>query len=274
MAAAMHALVRVGLAPVRAKPNVRSEQVSQEVLGSALEVLQREDEWARVRGEDGYEGWIGVGGLITCDRSQVDDWLSGSGGARAVALDATVEDVQGRVLARLPWGARVSVAGSNATLPDGRSGRLREGAWILEAELVERCQPSGSTAVRTAMEWLGVPYLWGGRTRWGADCSGLIQAVYRLHGALIPRDSYQQTDYGEPIEPGRDFGGLKTGDLIFFRAEDSEHIVHVAISLGGPEILHSAEVNGCVALNSLVGDSGLERALARRAVGARRVFAD
>lgn len=273
MATTMHALVRVGLAPVMAKPNVRSEQISQEVLGSALEVLQREEDWALIRGEDGYEGWVGMGGLISCDRSQVDDWLSGSRGARAVALDATVEDMRGRVLARLPWGARVIVAGGNTTLPDGRSGRVREGAWILEDELVERFQPSGSAAVGTAMEWLGVPYLWGGRTRWGVDCSGLIQAIYRLHGAAIPRDSYQQANCGEPIEPGRDFGALKAGDLVFFRAEDSEHIVHVAISLGGPEIIHSAEVNGCVALDSLVGDSGLERALARRAVAARRVFA-
>ncbi len=267
----MHAIVRVGLVPVRAKPSVRAEQVSQEVLGAVLEILERQDEWARVRGEDGYEGWVGVGGLIGCDAERAAAWRADPSGDLAVSLDAVVENGDGGVLTRLPWGARVRVDGALATLPDGTSGRLIEGRWLLADEVAKRFPREASATVKTAREWMGVPYVWGGRTLWGADCSGLVQAIYLLHGFALPRDSYQQARVGEPLEPGRDFATLEPGDLIFFRAEDSEHIVHVAISLGASGIVHAVEVNGCVAVNDLAGDSGLERALLRRVVGARRL---
>ncbi len=117
-----------------------------------------------------------------------------------------------------------------------------------------------------------MPYLWGGRTRWGSDCSGFVQAVYRVHGFLIPRDSHQQAGVGEPIDTGSGFGALRPGDLLFFRAADSVQVVHVALSLGGAAILHAAQANGFVSEDDLERDSEFERSLAARFVGARRLF--
>ena len=275
MADTEYGLVRAGLIPVRAEPNFRAEQVSQEALGSVLEIQERESDWVRAKGEDGYEGWVGLGGLLTCDRDRARAWRAGPDGAEAaVALDAKVEDEQGRAMLRLPWGARVALDGERALLPDGRSGRLVDGRWVLAAELPQKFPPRGAAVVETAWGWMGVPYLWGGRTRWGADCSGLAQAIYRLHGVALPRDSHQQANCGELVESGPKFRELRPGDLIFFRATGSQQIVHVALSLGGSDILHAAEMNGSVAVDSLAGDSELERALARRAVGVRRFFRD
>ncbi|MEE8549689.1 MAG: SH3 domain-containing protein, partial [Gemmatimonadota bacterium] len=78
------------MTPVRDAPSVRAEQKSQEVLGAALEILERNGEWARVRGEDGYEGWVSLGALVLCNAEQAAVWLSGADGRAALALSGSV----------------------------------------------------------------------------------------------------------------------------------------------------------------------------------------
>ena len=129
-----------------------------------------------------------------------------------------------------------------------------------------------SELVATARRWLGTPYVWGGRTCWGTDCSGYVQAVYRLHGFLLPRDSYQQAEVGEPIEVSPEYASLQPGDLLYFRGRQSERVAHVALSLGGPSILHAAQENGGVAVNDLSCGSEFERSLIESLVGVRRLF--
>jgi hypothetical protein len=271
--AATYAIVRAALVPVRASPSVRAEQVSQEALGAALEVLEQEGEWLRCRGEDGYEAWVPSGSVIICsDARDAVAWWDDAGGVPAVSLDATLVDGSGRPLVRLPWGARVALAGRAVVLPDRRRGWLAEGRLVSWTEASERFPQSGAAVAGTAREWLGVPYLWGGRTRWGADCSGLVQAVYRLHGFHLPRDSYQQAEYGEPLDVGAGLDELRPGDLLFFRAADAARVAHVALSLGGSAVLHAAEANGAVAEDDLGGDSELARSLRSRLSGARRLF--
>ncbi len=268
----MRALVRTALAPVRGTPSVRAEQVSQELLGAVLDVEERSDDWLRVRGEDGYEGWVYAGGVLLRRADQADAWWDDCGGKPALCLDAVLADSEGRSLIRLPWGARVAVAASEVWLPDGRQTRLSEGRLVRWEELGSAFPRDADAVVVTAGDWLGVPYVWGGRTRWGADCSGFVQAVYRAHGFLLPRDSYQQAEVGEPVEPGADFGAVMPGDLLYFRARDSQRIVHVALSLGGAEIVHAAQANGCIARDDLLGESELERSLMGRLVAVRRTF--
>ncbi len=266
------AIVRAALAPVRAAPDNRAEQVSEEVIGSVLEVLERSGAWARCRGEDGYEGWLHTGALLLRNAEEAEAWWDGFGGVPVVALEATLNDAAGGKLVRVPWGARLALVGSEVWLPDGRAGKFAEGAWVGWTELDSRFPQDGGAVVSTARRWLGTPYVWGGRTCWGADCSGYVQAVYRLHGFLLPRDSYQQAEIGEPIEVSLGYASLQPGDLLFFRGRVSERVAHVALSSGGPSILHAAQENGSVAANDLSRDSELERSLAESLVGVRRLF--
>lgn len=251
---------------------MRAEQVSQETLGSVLEVLERRGDWARVRGEDGYEGFMSLGALRLCTEERARAWRGGESGQPALVLDATVLGDDWEPVVSLPWGARVAVVGQTVHLPDDRHGRLVAGQWVLESELAERFAPTGEAVVGTAREWMGVPYLWGGRTRWGADCSGYAQAIYRVHGVALPRDSDQQASAGRAVEAGVAFDGLRPGDLVFFRAVDAERIVHVALALGGSLILHAAQGNGQVREDDLAGESELARSLAGRVAGVRRLF--
>lgn len=266
-----HALVSAALAAVRAKPDVRAEQVSQETLGSVLEVLERTDEWARVRGADGYEGWVSGGSLRLCSADEAESWRIPKKGEEVLVLDAAIVGDGWEPVVSLPWGARVVVEGESARLPDDRSGRLVGGQWVPESDLAGRFPADGSSVLATAREWMGVPYLWGGRTRWGADCSGFVQAVYRPHGVLLPRDSHEQASSGVAVDPA-DFDRIEPGDLVFFRARESERVVHVAFCLDGSAILHAAQANGQVRADDLAGGSELEKSLAERMVGVRRLF--
>lgn len=267
----MRAVVTAALTPVRAEPSVRAEQVSQELLGGVLRVLERRGDWSLVAGEDDYEGWVNTGSVTFRDEPGGEAWWDDLGGLPAIALDATLVDDDGEPVIRLPWGARVAMASGVIGLPDGRTARLGEGRLLSWLELSRSFPASGIAVAATARGWLGTPYVWGGRTRWGADCSGLVQAVYRTHGFLLPRDSHQQIEIGEPVEPG---GGLEEtlpGDLVYFRDRGSGRIAHVAMSLGGSRIIHSAEANGGVMVNDLGGEGELERALAARLAGVRRI---
>lgn len=268
----VRAVVGTPLAPVRVNPDHRAEQVSQEILGSVVEVLDYSGDWVRCRGEDGYEGWLHGGGLIVGEGREAEAWWDDIGGKPAIVLDATFEADDGSPIVRLPWGARVALAGSAARLPDGRAGRLTGGRWVTWEELVAGYPQTGDAVVETAREWAGVPYVWGGRTRWGTDCSGLVQAVYKLHGFLLPRDSYQQAEIGEPVDVGEGYADTQPGDLLFFRAVDAPRITHVALSLGGAAILHAAGAHGLVAEDELTGGSPLQRSLTENFVGGKRLL--
>ena len=104
----------------------------------------------------------------------------------------------------------------------------------------------------------------------GVDCSGLVQGVWKLHGRLIPRDSDQQSRFGEEVDPGPEFENLLPGDLCFF-AEDPGRVTHVVMSTGGPKIIHASLGNGGVARNDLMGRRSYERELRRLFHNARRV---
>jgi cell wall-associated NlpC family hydrolase len=268
---ARQAVVAVALTPVRAEPASDAEQTSQALLGEPLAVLDRTDDWARCRSEDGHEGWVSAGALAA---EEADPSPSRPADHEpAIALDGVIGGADGRPLARLPWGAVVLAAGDDVLLPGGVRGRMAGGELVRLAALPERFPARGEAVVDTARQWTGVPYLWGGRTRWGADCSGFVQAVYRLHGVGLPRDSYQQAAVGPAIDTSDGLDALQPGDLLFFRARDGERVVHVAMSMGGSRVLHAAERNGSIRENDLRGGDELERSLAGRLSVARRPLA-
>lgn len=265
------ALVRSSVAPVYRRATMNATLLTQYPLGARLTLLNRRGIYWRVRGEDRLIGWVHSGYLIQGELEWALAWERAEGGEPAVSLGAELEDEAGRVFARLPWGARViQQAGGRILLPDGRTGSLGTGELISADRLWDRFPPRGESVTRTARRWLGVHYLWGGTTPHGADCSGLVQSVYWIHGVALPRDSDMQREVGEEVEPGSDWSGLRPGDLLFFA--EQRRVNHVAISLGGSHIIHASASNGGVDLNDLAGDRPLDRRLRQIFVGARRLL--
>jgi hypothetical protein len=270
---ARHALVRSAVAPVYAEPRLPAPQISQLIMGMRVELLSHADEWFRIRGEDGYIGWVYEGYLRAGDDDWAFSWESGRNGESVVSLGAELVDDDGRVIARLPWGARLSRHSGAFHLPDGRSGIVANGDVVDVDRLADWFPPRGESVARTARRWHGAPYLWGGVTFNGVDCSGFTQAVMWMHGIALPRDSDLQERAGPGFALGRELDELQPGDLLFFAEEDAG-VSHVAISLGGPLIIHSALGNGGVHVNALTGDEPIERRLAAMFVSARRLLAD
>lgn len=273
LGAGVYGVVRAAIVPVYLEPSLPAAQISQLVLGMRFDLLARRGDWLRVRAEDGYLGWIHDGYVRLGEREWAERWERGSYGEPVVSLGAELVDEEGNALARLPWGARVLRFGSTYELPDGRRGTVGSGEVVDVDRLADRFPARGDSIARTARRWHGTPYLWGGVTMSGADCSGFAQAVMWMHGIALPRDSDLQARIGVPVDPCEDFSAVRPGDLLFF-AEHSARVSHVAISLGGPLIIHSALGNGGVAVNTMTGELDFERRLRRLFTEVRRLLPD
>lgn len=270
---ARHALVRAAMAPLYALPQLPAPQISELVLGMRVEVLSRVGDWLRVRAEDGYLGWVHAGYVEPGTDEWAFGWERGTAGEAVVSLGAELVDDDGRILSRLPWGARLARYSGGYELPDGRRGTISMGEIVDVDRLADRFPPRGESVARTARRWLGSPYLWGGVTPAGVDCSGFTQAVMWMHGIALPRDSDLQERKGASVSTGDGLDALKPGDLIYF-AEPGHRVSHVAISLGGTLMIHAALSNGGVDINDLAGQSEFEQRLRQMVVASRRMLAD
>jgi hypothetical protein len=121
-------------------------------------------------------------------------------------------------------------------LPDGRTGFVAPES-LLPVKTTLRDRPTPVEIVRLALQLRGIPYLWGGNSTKGFDCSGFTQTVFRMNDLQLPRDADQQATQGSSIEPAADFSNLKPGDLLFF---GKDRITHVGISLGGGRFIHES----------------------------------
>lgn len=267
----VHAVVTASIAPMLGGPRIAETQVSQAVLGSHLLVLRANGRWLQCRSGDGYIGWLHAGYVMLMAESETRAWELGTDGDAWLSLGAELRTDDGDVLARLPWGARVVRESETVVrLPDGRRG-TPEGDLIPAALRPLAFPLDGAAVCETAARWLGVPYLWGGVTMGGVDCSGLVQRVYQMHGLRLPRDADLQARTGEEVDPGDDFGRLLPGDLMFY-AEEPGRCTHVTMSTGGSRIIHSSLGNGGVARNDLAGRRNYEKELRRLFLFARRVI--
>lgn len=260
---ASSAIVRVPLLPLRSDSSHRSEMVNQLVLGEVVKLLDAGgDGWFRVRAPDGYEGSTTAGGLRLVTEEDAAAWTAAADG---FSLGTELRVGAGRSVGvaenagHAPWGARLPRASADAAGPEGDHLLLPDGRRV-EALIVDRIvfgperalayETTPEAAARTARTWMGTPYLWGGRTREGADCSGLVQAVYSLHGYRLPRDSRDQFDAGPQLSPQEALDAGHGGDLWFF-ARDGGPISHVGIRLADVAMIHASETRGCVAVDRL-----------------------
>ena len=250
------AIVRTPLAPVFAEPRVASAQISQLVAGRCLDLLERRDDWYRIRGPDEYEGWLHRGYLSPAP---------GGGSQQSVHLDRVS---LGCVTTNGDGGRRAMPLGSLLSPEE----RVKSGEAIGIADRVTRFPSEAGAITRSAQLFFeGTSYLWGGVTPWGADCSGLVQTVFWLHGIQLRRDAWQQAEQGEHGD--RDPLAARAADLLFFSDRVDRSISHVAIALGNQRLVHLALGRGGYAVDNLSDERDPYVAkLRERFVHARRVL--
>lgn len=214
------ALARLSVVSMRARASHASEQVSQALMGTPVEVLEHLDDWSRVRTPDGYEGWIINHSLVFPSPRRLACWRS----APKVIVTAPYELHDADHTTDLVCGDVLELCGDSLRLPDGRMILCPDAAVApLDSIVALPFDPAALPAF--ASHYLGVPYLWGGLSSKGMDCSGLVRMAYAAQGRLLPRDAWQQALEGVEVHPD----SLMPGDLIFFGNRATGRVTHVAI---------------------------------------------
>jgi len=127
---------------------------------------------------------------------------------------------------------------------------VESGEVVEGRRLIDRFPTDAAAITKSAREFFcSTSYLWGGVTPWGADCSGLVQTVFALHGKQLPRDAWQQAELGE--DAGRDIGELLPADLLFFSDRTDRRVTHVGLSLGDRRMVHLALGRGGYSVEQL-----------------------
>ncbi len=220
--------VNIPVADMRTSADHRSERVSQALYGHLVRVHEETGDFVFGETADGYRGWIGRSYLhITPGQ------LSNNTVVTSLFAVFDREDGGGRLT--LPYGARIVSGGGDLFYDlDGAEHTLVFGRVALDEPIpLDR-------VIEEASALVSVPYLWGGSSTFGFDCSGFTQAIYRRAGVNLPRDSRDQSRVGREVALAESLAG----DLIFFPG-------HVALHLGRREILHSSRLRGMVAVESL-----------------------
>jgi cell wall-associated NlpC family hydrolase len=248
--------VRTPIAPMHGEARIASQMISQQLAGHRLDVLDEDGEWVRARGGDGYDGWMHGGFLARAPLSTTRQ----SRQPTRVSLGCVTSASSGERRA-LPLRAILA--------PD----EVVRAGEVVDANRASERFPLDAVAItRSAQEYFsGTSYLWGGVTPWGADCSGLIQSVFALHGKRLPRDAWQQAELG--VDAGRDVGDLRAADLLFFSDRPDKRVTHVGISLGESRMVHLALGRGGYSIERLAdrSDAYVEK-LCERFLFARRVL--
>lgn len=221
-----YARIRVPAAPVRRKARHQSEMINQLLFGEAVKIINEKGSlWVKIRGLfDNYEGWLTRNLLQEVEKTDAEK------GGEYLAPDLVNTLVVQDVRMQVPLGS--SLPG----LENGE-GEINGMSFRLEGEATRRSEQTPGTGLIHSLstKWLNAPYMWGGRTLFGVDCSGFVQVNYKMMGIDLPRDAWQQAQEGSTVEKLKSALG---GDLAFF--DDKEEIVHVGILLGNDQVIHAS----------------------------------
>ena len=223
----MKGISTLSIIPVRKEPGDRSEMVSQILFGETFEITGTEKSWTKIKIDyDGYSGWIDTKQITIIDDEE------------AQKLAATPPSVSLDLIQLVLCGKEMMpvVLGSSLPFYYGKKFFIGEKEYLYDGSVFTITNADISKVAEHAFMYMNAPYLWGGRSPFGVDCSGFTQMVFKLCGIKLLRDAYEQAGQGKRVA---DMADSLEGDLAFFRNEEKK-IVHVGIVLNNGRIIHSS----------------------------------
>ena len=220
-----YAICTVAAAPIRKEPSHRSEMVNQILFGDTLQVLEEKDEWRRIKTiYDDYDGWLTyhlISGIDEKLATQPTEYFA-SGITNPVTLpDQLITSPMGSSLtgfdeeSRLLWDDKYKYHGTYRNVTSGYNEDI---------------------LLKLVHQWINAPYLWGGKTYMGVDCSGFVQTIFKVLGVKLKRDAWQQQEQCTgSLQPEE----AMLGDLAFF-SNDANRVIHVGIILHQQQIIHAS----------------------------------
>lgn len=221
------AICLLAVIPMRKEPSHRSEMVSQLLFGEYVQIGEEKDEFVFVTcAYDGYEGWVQTKQLSVVDEISLHTDLFTSGFTTPVTINNTLLHVPYGTPVHKLDGFGLSIAGKNFR-------------YLLQPQQTWHTADlnlSTETLNAVVQPYLNVPYLWGGKSVFGVDCSGFVQQVFKLFGVKLLRDAYLQAEQGTPVNSVEE---ARLGDLAFFQNEKGR-VTHVGLVLDGRKIIHAS----------------------------------
>jgi len=221
-----YAIVNVPAAPVRRKARHQREMVNQLLFGEAVQILKAKNKlWVKVRSlHDNYAGWMTQTLLKEVNEMEAK-----------LVCDVVTTDIVNTIIIR-EQKMNIPVGASLPLLQEGK-GMLNDVEYNYTGNYFNRkkIQPNAEIVRHLTSQWLNAPYMWGGRTPFGVDCSGFVQVNYKMMGIDLNRDAWQQAQQGKTVKKLKE---AVCGDLAFF--DDKEEIVHVGILLNAEQIIHAS----------------------------------
>jgi hypothetical protein len=245
-------IATLSVASGREEPDHKAELGTQILMGRIVRVWKGTRHWFYAQSPDGYLSWIENGSFVPCTRKQADAWTN----APLLIVTAFEERVfdkprsDSESVSDVVMGDLVKRTGGKkewftVELPDGRAGFLPKKAAQDYKTWAQTRRPTADNIEKTARLFLGRPYLWGGNSPKGLDCSGFCKLTFLMNGIELNRNASEQVGQGTEVPLDLNFSKLKKGDLLFFgwaRSNDGpEWITHVAIYLGNKSFIQSAE---------------------------------
>lgn len=238
------------VASLHSEPSHKSEIVSQVLLGMPIKILDNSNNWFLIQAPEGYIGWISSS-IKQLKNNELKDYLAKPKivVTSQYAKSYSQTNVQSQSVSDIVIGNILNFEGEEnnfykASYPDGRIAFIeKQNAkevinWLSEIEF------TGESIANRAKQLMGTPYVWGGTSSKGLDCSGFAKIIYWLHGVIIPRDASQQALCGVEVDSKGNFDNVQKGDLVFFGTKKTdqspkEKVVHVGIYIGNKQFIHA-----------------------------------
>jgi cell wall-associated NlpC family hydrolase len=264
---------------IKITPSYASEMTTQALMGMPVHVLESAHGWLKIVTPEGYQGWTTDEGVkILSDAENL---------AYAKAEKVIVTDYftlirnqaspSAQVVSDVVWGDLLLKTGESANYysvqtPDGRAAYIAKNQSVPFAQWLATRRPTADNIIATAKLFIGFPYVWGGTSIKGIDCSGFTKTTYYLNGVILLRDASQQARTGESVDISGGLQNLKPADLLFFgsKKDGKERVSHVGIYIGNGQFIHSS---GKVHISSLVpGAAEYDQYNAKRLLKAKRIL--
>lgn len=250
-----YAIASSGVVDLHREPDENSELLTQAILGQEFSLYKKKEDWYLAKLDKDYIGWINLRNVHLCNKEDIYNWNKQVN----ISVSSNFAEyydkpfIKQNKLGTLVIGTRIRLIRNGALwskvlLPDNRE------VWIKTKNLREfdpekfNRMPKGEDFIKTGIRFLGIPYLWGGKSPFGFDCSGYVKTVFMLNGIDLPRDANMQALCGRSIEIDENYSYLKTGDLLFF---GRNRVTHVGIYIKDGWYIHSS---GYVRINNLKND--------------------
>lgn len=255
----IYGIINLSVANIRKEPKHPAELVTQALLGTPVSVLKvTKDGWYLIQTPDKYLGWVDDDGVHLVSKEESDNYKK----SQRVIITKIYEhcfskaDENSQIISDLVQGNILKLIGEEnnyfkVELPDNRHAYVNKSSALNIDDWLNKINLTGESVLEYAHKFMGVPYLWGGTSSKGFDCSGFTKTVYFMHGIILPRDASQQVFTGIEIDTKDGFGNLQAGDLLFFgtKATEStkERVTHVGFYISDLDFIHEG---GRVKINS------------------------